>query len=308
MGLEVGACVTLETYYYTIKTLVEFVIILPEQQIDKLERYVNRIINVKLFQIMDLMTEIKKWLKKIINAIVENASYKKVIRVCNDLFRCQKFIDLIGEMTGQSEESRAKWKKNQDEFRKQVCEQNWTKILLDMLQSYIDLANGFLMSVKIAMDYYLGVFFNALIKAYHWLLDQLTISYKGKKYTIRDILDNVDSLAQCVFGACNIASTATNWTATVRDSLKINKNGKFKKTEFLKDFAPELNKSLNEILSLEKVILEGSALKKFHKTKPFNLKKSLKTYINDPANALIISAKENTWKKVLQTDTILDVQ
>lgn len=311
MALEKIACITLETYYYTVKQIVELVLVYPEQIFEKIERYTNRIINVTLFEILKYANQFKKWIIDLKNAIVNNASYKKIMRICNDLFRCQKFIELIASACGISKEDIASVSENFSKFQKLVCQGNWAKIALDLLNSYIAIANSYLAIVKTAISYYLGFFFDFLVDQYHRLLNQLKITYNGTTYTIKQILDAVDSLAQCVFGLCNVHATATNWTADVRERLNINQNGRFKKTEFLKGFNKELNKGLNELLSLEIVIQDASDVRKYYEDKKnFTNKASsiYKTTINDPARASWVYATEQAWKNAFHLDTIFKVR
>lgn len=308
--MEELACITLETYYYTIKHLVELILVYPEQIFEKIERYANRVINVTLFEILKYAQDFKRWIVELKNAIVNNASYVKIMRVCNDLFRCQKFIELIASACGIPSSDIESVSKEFTKFQKLVCQGKWTKIALDLLDSYIKIAYSYLAIVKTAISYYMGFFFDFLVDQYQRLLSKLTVSYKGKKYTIKQILDEIDKLAQCVFGVCNVYATATNWSADVRDRLNINSSGRFKKTDFLNGYSKILNKGINELLEIEIAIQDASDVRKYYeKKKNFTDKASsiYKTSVNDPARINWKYATEQAWRNAFHIDGILNV-
>lgn len=309
--MEEAACITLETYYYTIKRVVDLVLVYPEQMFEKLERYINRIVTVTLFEIIEYGNILRKQLIRLQNYIVNGSTYKKIMRVCNDLYRCEKFIELIIPACGGTQEDIKKFRDDVAHYQKLICQNDWTKLTLEILDTLTTIANSYLAIVKTAISYYLGMFFDYLIAKYHQVLDLLRITYLGKVYTIKQLLDDIDSLAQCVFGLCSIGATATNWSSDVRNRLGINKNGRFKKTEFLKGFNKDLNKGLNGILSLEIAVQSSTNIKNYFNDKT-NFSKKVKTLnktiVNSVKETSLPYATKEKWKSIFQTDKILNVK
>jgi len=237
-------CIMIETEYLKIKKIIDFVIVKPEQFAEKIRSYCFRIVNVFFKIIIDEIAYLRDYILELIQVVTDSKINKNVRKICKDMFRCKKLFTLCankGWFGNISEEDLA----NIDKFEQYVCGGKLIEAARVLVNAGVALVNAFIDSVKTAITSWVTIQFNLFITQYRALLASSGVT---------QLMGELDDIAECVFGACNIGATVKNFINNTNDSLALNANGQVDVGSFKSIFDKGLEKVEGLVVKLEETV------------------------------------------------------
>lgn len=216
-------CKAIETEYKLLREVIDFAITLPEQYAIKIESYCLRIVNV-VFQ--SAIEEINFWRNQIVEIIqiIKSAKYfKNVKRICNDLLRCSKFLELAANKPSFGNKSLEELKANEEVFRKYVCNGEWLNAALALLDSLIAIYNAGAEAIRSAITVWTGTQLNAFLTFYNNLI---------KKSGLKEAMAEMDAWLDCVFGLCAVGDSVKNFKEDLELRMYMTRNGQVDKKRY----------------------------------------------------------------------------
>jgi hypothetical protein len=240
-GFDAQFCSMLEIEYIAIRKTVDLIIVYPEQFAEKIRSYCFRVANVLFKFVLD---EIAYWRDQIVSLktiITESKYYKNTRRICNDMMRCMKIFELCALKPYFGNKTAEELKANAVVFQQYVCNGKLIEAAQALLDSQITMVNGFITSVKTAMEAWVTVGLEWLISQYNVLL---------KLVDIPKILETLDAFMECVFGVCDIGATVSNYKSDTISRLYLNPNGQVDRSRFkaiLEKNAQKIDKGISDL-------------------------------------------------------------